>query len=509
MKKIMNIYESCKTPIRVAYFGFVLIAFGFLIQNQSVNIFYTFRSGFILFAAELAMKIGEFTIMNLPIIFMLNIVCKKANNAAPVVMSLVGYFTFVATTMLLSPQNLPATAYATGYGINSMFNTSGTSARLAIETGMIGALCVGFATRAAFIFSRHRDNYSLTNLMSRDMAGIVYNFIFCFLLGVFVSYTFPLFYGYTQKAIAFIAEDISDPMRIGLYSVLDRVLSIMGLGNIIRYPFWFTSTGGSFVNAATGQSVLGDVNIWSYVKDTNAAYAGAGRFITPYYVINMFMIPAIYLGTSLSVSDKRDKGYLWIMFVVAILLSFIAGNPLPLELMMLFTSPALLLLYLFGVGIVSSLLVNFGAYLGFTTNTANTVVAMPGSFPDFIINVRNSSLLPSIRIILIVGAGAFVAYLLITLIYYRVLAFDFVKTGKGDELVDDIISAVGGKDNISLAGAGLFKLNVHLNDPELISIDKINELNAGRVSETKDGVSFEIGTSAYAIARRINRLIRF
>lgn len=503
MKRIMNLYESCKTPIRVAYFAFVLIAFGFLIKNENVNIFYTFRSGIVLFAGELALKIGEFTIMNLPIIFMLNIVCKKANNAAPVVMALVGYFTFVTVTMLLSPQNLSSTVYANGYGINSMFNTSST--RLAIETGMIGAFCVGYATRAAFIFSRHRGNYSFTNLMSRDMAGIVYNFIFCFLLGVFVAYVFPILYSNLQKGIVFIAADLSDPMRIGLYSVLDRVLSIMGIGSFIRYPFWFTATGGSLSNTVTGQSILGDVNIWAYVKDATTTYIGAGRFITPYYVINMFVVPAIYLGTFLSISDKKDRGYLWIMFLVASLLSIVAGNPLPLELMMLFTSPSLLIIYLIGVGLISSSLVNFGAFLGFSATSTNTVIAMPGSFPDFIINVRNSSLIHSIRVILIIGAISFVLFTIITMVYYRLFAFDFVRSGSGDELVYKVIDAVGGEENIEYAGAGLYKLNIYLKEPERISIEKIQDLSLGRVSETKDGLSFETGTSAYGIAKRINK----
>ena len=504
MKRTMRLYESCKTPIKIAFFGFVLIAFGFLIQNDSVNIFYTFRSNFILFLAELFLKIGEFIIMNLPMIFLLNIVTKKANNSAPVVMALIGYFTFFVTIMLLSPQNLGTTAYTTGYGINSMFNTT-SATRQAVETGIVGTFLVGFATRAAFIFSRHRGNYSFTNLMSRDMAGIVYNFLFCFLLGVLIAYTYPFFYSYLQKAISFIAADLSDPMRIGLYSFLDRVLSILGLGNLIRYPFWFTATGGSFSNTLTGQSVLGDVNIWSYVKDTATAYVGAGRFITPYYVINMFVAPAIYLGTLFSISDKRDRSYLWILFVVASLLSIAAGNPLPLELLMLFTSPFLLLLYLIGVGVISSILVNFNAYLGFSTNTTNTVIAMPGSFADFIINIRNSSLLPSIKTILIVGLAAFAIYFLVTLVYYRFFAFDFVKTGSGDELTYRIIDALGGKENVVYSGSGLFKLNIYLKEPEKISIEKISELDLGRVSETKDGVSIEVGTSAYGIAKRINK----
>ena len=52
MKRIMNVYESVRVAIRISFLGFVLIAFGFLIQNESVNIFYTFRNVFILMLAE-------------------------------------------------------------------------------------------------------------------------------------------------------------------------------------------------------------------------------------------------------------------------------------------------------------------------------------------------------------------------------------------------------------------------------------------------------------------------
>ena len=122
MKRVMKLYETFATPIKVTYFAFVLIAIGFLIQNKNVNLFYTFKSSVILFIGELFLKVGEFIVMNLPIIFMLNAVCKRANNASPIVLALVGYFTFVVTTMLFSPQALDSQAYATGYGVNSIFN---------------------------------------------------------------------------------------------------------------------------------------------------------------------------------------------------------------------------------------------------------------------------------------------------------------------------------------------------------------------------------------------------
>ena len=315
----MNLYESCKTPIRVAYVGFLLIGFGFLIQNESVNVFYTFRSNIILFIAEMFLKIGELIIMNLPLIFMLNIVCKRANNASPVVLALVGYFTFVVTTMLFANQNMNSLAYASGFGINSVFNSL-TGTRLPLETGMLGSFFVAYITRVSFILSRHRGNFSITNIFSRDTAGIIYNFFFCFILGVVVSYVYPFIFDYLQRGIRFIGNDLLDPFRIGIYTVADRLLSIVGLNNFIRTPFWYTSAGGSYSNTLTGQSIVGDVNIWAYIKNSNATYIGAGRFITPFYVINMFIIPAYYLGTLLSMSDKRQRNGFTIIFIGGIII---------------------------------------------------------------------------------------------------------------------------------------------------------------------------------------------
>ena len=504
MKRIMSLYESCKTPIRVTFFGFVLIAFGFLIQNESVNVFYTFRSNIILFIAELCLRIGEIIIMNLPIIFMLNIVCKKANNASPVVMALVGYFTFLVTTMMFAPQNLSQQAYATGYGINSVFKLS-SSQRLPLETGMIGSFLVAYATRTAFIFSRHRGTYSLTNIVSREMAGLIYNFIFCFLIGLGVAYVYPIFFTYVQRSINFIGQDLLDPFRIAIYSAEDRVLSILGLGSVIRYPFWYTSAGGSYSNTMTGQSVMGDVNIWTYLKESNATYFGAGRFITPFYVINMFILPGFLIGTVMSMTDRIDRGYMLVEMIGLSIFSIVAGNPLPFELLMLFTSPVLLLMYLILIAIISGTLVNYEAFLGFSSRITNTTIAMPGSFADFIINVRNASLIPSIRIILIVGFISFFAMLGLTILYYRYLAFDFIRSAEGNQLIEDIIAGAGGRDNIDHAGSGFFKLNIYLRDPERISIEKIQQIGVRRVVETRDGLSFEMGTSSSAISRRINR----
>lgn len=504
MKRLMKLYESCKLPIRVTYFAFALIAFGFLIQNRNVNLFYTFRSSIVLFIAELLLKTGEFIVMNLPLIYMLNIVCKKANSASPVIMALVGYFTYAVTTMMFSPQNLNPLAYSSTYGINSVLNVS-SGTRYAIETGLIGSLLVAYATRVSFIFSRHRGVYSLANILAKDTAGLIYNIMICFLLGVASAYAFPIFYAYVQRAIVFISEDLLDPFRLGFYTVIERVSSILGIGNIIRYPFWFTSFGGSYSNSLTGQSVLGDVNIWTYIQDNDVSYYGAGRFITPYYVINMFMIPAFYIGTLLSMSDRNDRQGMILPVIFGTMLSIIAGNPLPAEMVMLFTSPGLLMIYLLMTGLVSGVLVNYGAFLGFASSSVNTAVAMPGSFADFIINVRNINLIPALRMILLVGLVAFMLFFFATLAYYRYFAFDFPVTGRGEEFVDKIIAASGGLDNIARSGSGLFRLKVDIINPEKIAVEKVRDLDDVVISETRRGLLLDLGTSSAIIAHRINR----
>lgn len=503
----MKLYESCKTSIRVAFFGFVLIGIGSFIQNGNVNLFYTIKSTVVLFIAEFCLRLGEFIVMNLPLIFMLNGVCKKANNASPVIMALVGYFTYMVTTMMFSVQNLDSQAYATGFGINSIFNFS-VGSRYPLETGMLGSLLVAIATRSAFIFSRHRGNYSLTNIFSKDIAGIVYSVLFCSIVGILISYAYPFIYLRMQKLIAFIGEDLMDPFRICIYSVLDRVLSILCLGDVIRYPFWFTALGGSSQNIATGQSILGDVNIWSYVKDGMASYIGAGRFITPYYVINMFMIPGIYLGTLFSMSDKAGRNASLITFIAATVLSVMMGNPLPIELLMFFTSPTLLFMYLLCVGGVSYALVSRQAFLGFVAAPDNTNIAMPGTFPDFITNLRDANLSDTLFIILVVGLIALLVSILMTMLYYRVIAFDFANSGNGKKVVEDITASVGGASNIVSSGSALFRLKIYLKNPELISIEKVQEVGPKRVYETRDGIVFEFGTSSYAISKRINRLVK-
>ena len=497
----MRLYDSLRIAIRIVFLGFILIAIGTFLQNESVNIFYTFKNTIILFLADWSFKLGSAIINNIPIIFMLNIVCKRANSAYPVLLCIVGYLTFLIVTSLFSSNTLAPTAYLNSTNLFSSNN------KLPLETGLIASFIVAYITRISFIRSRHNTSYNLLGFLNKDTAGIVYNIVLCGLSGFAVSYIWPIIFNYIQFLISFISNDLADPLRLSLYGILDRILSVLNLNSIIRQPFWYSGQGGS-LQTISGQFIIGDVNIWNYIKNANQVYAGAGRFITPYYVINMFIIPGIYLTVFFSMSDKQEKKKYLVPIILGIAMSVIFGNSLPIEYLLLFTSPLLFVMYLVLVGGVFYLLSALNIYLGSSIIQGATLTAMPGNFPDFIINLRNINYVSVLGKIFIVGIIAFIIIVFASYFYFHMLAYDIARTGKTKDFSIDIINAVGGVENIGEVGSGFLKVCLHLNDLEKVDINSIQTLNIHRVTETKDGIDIECGSSCCMIVSTIKEIVK-
>ena len=506
MKRMSFIFESCKEAIRVAFLGFLLLAVGFLIQNESINIFYTFKSAFVLLLGEYAFKFGECIVINLPLIFMLNLVCKKTNSAFPLISAILGYFSFLVATMLFAPTGLDSTAYISNNFLTSVFGLNGAGTRLPLNTGMIGSLIIALITRYTYIRSRHNNMAYNNNYFDKDVFGIVYNVVLCLIAGIIVSFIYPFVFKETQALFSYISKDLNDPVRIGIYGFLDRLFSILGIPNIIRNPFYYTPLGGSY-QVLNGQIATGDVNIWQYTKDLSAGYQGAGRFVTPYYVINIFVIPMLYLGLYKSITNSKEKSKFLLLFILISILSIVCGNPLPTELFLLFSVPLLLIVYMLFVGVIFGVLSYFNIYLGSNIVGMNAWSAMPGNLPDYLINLRNVYHLETIRNIFIVGVISCIIIFLFSYVYFRYLAIDSASISTKEGFVNAIFDSVGGKENINSCTSGLFRVMIEVKYPEKIDIEKIKTLNVSRIFQSKEGVNIDVGSSAYIVAQVINNNI--
>ena len=504
MKRWTLLYETCKLPIRVCFLSFVFIALGSLVLNENVNIFYTISNPAIITLARFLVLIGETIILNLPLVFLINLVAKKANSGTPLIMGLIGYITYAVVTMLFSLYS-PMTSTAFANFLNISYVTSNGASHYPLHTGLIGAFIVAYATRYSYIRSRNRSAYSFFGFLNKDTAGIIYNVMLCAILGFVSSLAYPICFGAVQEFIAYVGRDLNDPIRIGMYGLAERFMSILGLGDIIREPFWFGTQGGSYLTLA-GQTILGDVNIWNFIQEAGSTYMGCGRFITPYYVINLFVVPAIYFGMFLSITDHHERSHAIFLAVPAAIMSILFGNPLPLELLLLFTSPLLLIFYLIIILILFGLLSYFGLYLGFSYS-GSSLVAMPGSFPEYIIQLRNPQLFDTIFYLFIIGIIFFVICLIATRLYYRHFAYNLLGTGKTKQICEQIGDAVGGIENINKATSGIFRLILELEDLEAVSFAKLAQLGASRITETREGVILDFGSSSTVIALALTKEI--
>ncbi|MBQ1508555.1 MAG: hypothetical protein IIZ47_03975, partial [Erysipelotrichaceae bacterium] len=238
------------------------------------------------------------------------------------------------------------------------------------------------------------------------------------------------------------------------------------------------------------------------------AFLGAGRFITPYYVINLFLIPAYYIGTAIYVRDRSERLRFHLSVGFMAVLSILAGNPYPAELAMLITTPSVLLMYLLLVAGLFGLFVSQSIFLGFSYPVGDTTVAMPGNFPDLIINLRNYQYSETVPQIVIVGLIAFAVMLGIVVLYYEFFAYDVTSSGRKKKLVEDLLEAVGGIENVDAASTGLFRLFVDLKDLENVSFEQLQTLGARRITETRTGISVEFGSSSHILAKEIRKKMK-
>jgi phosphotransferase system glucose/maltose/N-acetylglucosamine-specific IIC component len=508
MRRWKTFFEIVLLPLKVLVVGFILLGLGEMLINENFALFYTITNQYILILARLLILIGRFIIANFPILLVLKFVSKRTHSSSTIIMGLVGYVVFLITTMLFAPTTLTATSYSNILGISySAINTATgiMITRHPIQTGILGSFIVGFCTHMAYHNSRGKQSYGLFAFVDKNTFGIILNILFCIIAGIIVALGWQYLDNYVQKIINFIANDITNPINMFLYGIFDRLFSIGFVGESLRQPFWYTAVGGSW-NNITGEAVLGDVNIWTKVVNQGQSALSYGRFITPYYVLNIFAIPGLLLGMFTIYTDKIQRNRLVVFLIILIVISVLTGTLLPLELFLLFLCPLLLLFHVLYTGLLFGVFEYAHAYLGFKFS-GDVVTALPGKFIDYVVFIRSVEYFRTLRIILIVGVISFVVYFFMTRIYFKFLALDLFDLGKKKKITEGFTEAIGGIENIKMINASPYRLIVQIVDIDKIDLIKLQKLGATKVSRTRAGLAFSFGSSSYMIKRLLDKKI--
>ena len=112
MKKWRGLFEIVKCPIEVLFLAFLLCGIGNLLTNNIFGIVYLIDNDYVKMFAEVLMRIGQFIIVNFPLLFLLRIVTRKNGSSMTIMSAFAGYVAFLCTTMIVTRTDLTTTAYS-------------------------------------------------------------------------------------------------------------------------------------------------------------------------------------------------------------------------------------------------------------------------------------------------------------------------------------------------------------------------------------------------------------
>ncbi|MFJ3924907.1 PTS transporter subunit EIIC [Streptomyces sp. NPDC090022] len=142
----------------------------------------------------------------------------------------------------------------------------------------------------------------------------------------------------------------------GIFGVANRALLVIGLHQFLNVPVWFQF--GSYTTP-DGRVVHGDIPMF-LEGDPNA-----GQFLSGFFPIMMFALPAAALAITHCAKPQRRKEVGGLMLSVA-LTSFVTGITEPLEYSFLFVAPILYVIHAVLTGVSMAVTWGLGVHDGFS-----------------------------------------------------------------------------------------------------------------------------------------------
>ncbi|GGE22002.1 PTS acetylglucosamine transporter subunit IIB [Marinithermofilum abyssi] len=293
---------------------------------------------------------------------------------------------------------------------------------------------------------------------------------------IVVGSVFMVVWPYVQNGIASVGNWIVSAGATGLfgYGVLNRLLIPFGLHHILNTLVWFNF--GQFTNAA-GEVVKGDLSRFFAGDPT------AGSFMAGFYPILMFALPTACFAILHEAKPSQRKAISGVL-ISAALTAFLTGITEPIEFSFMFLAPVLYVVHALLTGTSLALLHVLGVKHGF---------GFSAGLIDYVLNFNLSTKGWWIIPIGLIYAGLYYGIFRLAI---RVLnlptpgRFDESReegtgTPSGNEelerLAQDVLSAIGGKENIEQLDACITRLRLSVKEEAKVDTDRLKKLGAAGV----------------------------
>jgi PTS system N-acetylglucosamine-specific IIC component len=449
-EKLQNLGRALMLPIALLPVAGILLRIG---QPDLMNLKYIADAGNVVFH-------------NLPLLFALGIAVglAKDNNGTAALASCVGYL--VMTSVI-------------------------TDINKDLDTGVLGGILIGIVT--ASLYNRYKD-IRLPEYLSffggKRFVPIATGVV-AVILGTILGYIWlPI-----QNGINILANWTFASGGIGLfiYGIVNRLLLLTGLHHVINNLVWFVF--GSYPNSS-GAIVHGDIARFMAGDPT------AGRFMSGYFPIMMFGLPAACLAMYKNSFSENKKAVAGLLASMA-LTSFLTGVTEPVEFSFVFLAPALFMIHAVLTGISLAVMYLLHVHMGFTFSAG---------LIDYILFYKLDThplyLIPVgfifFAIYFIIFDFAIRKYNLKTI--GRDVTNQMLNMVRADSRPLQFIDALGGSRNLVVVDACTTRLRLTVLDSGNINKDMLSALGArGVIAPTKETLQVIIGPTADIVAGEIRQ----
>lgn len=519
-EKLQRLGKAFMIPIAILPIAGLLLGIGAAFTNpvmlDTYNLTGILGEGTILYYILSSMSaIGSTVFGNLPLLFAVGIASglamqEKGAAGLSAAISFVIFHTVISTILGFLGHTPDTTTldYFLSQGLDPVeaakqANVYGYELGIfSVRIGVLGGIIVGLLV--AYLTNKFYDK-KLPDALS-FFSGVRFIPIVSVLTVSLVASVIPFIWPYVHLGISTFSEFFGRTGAVGIffYGLSMRLLNIFGLHHAIYPLFWFTSLGGEMEVA--GQIVQGGQNIFfAQLADPSVTKFSveATKYFTGGYLPMMFGLPAAALAMYRTADSKNKKIVGGLLFSAA-LTSFLTGITEPIEFTFLFVAPVLYGIHAVLEGLSYAILYLLDVTVGVTFSRGIIDFTLFGLLQG---NDKTNFIW-----ILILGIPTAVIYYFIfkTLI----LKMNLKTPGRGEDAenklytkkdallkeldVEDVIDALGGRENLTEVDACITRLRVTVKDMDKVADNKVwtNELKAKGIFKRGTGVQVIYGALA-------------
>ncbi|MEK4140976.1 glucose-specific PTS transporter subunit IIBC [Paenibacillus sp. FSL M7-0547] len=376
-----------------------------------------------------------------------------------------------------------------------------------LQTGVFGGILVGILASAMYKRFFKIELPSYLGFFAGKRFVPIMTAVTALILGLLLTIVWPPI----QHGLNYVSQSMIDTnktLAAFIFGTIERSLIPFGLHHIFYSPFWYEF--GTYVDKA-GELARGDQRIFMQQLRDGVDFT-AGTFTTGKYPFMMFGLPAAALAIYHE-AKPQNKKIVGSLMISAALTSFLTGITEPLEFSFLFVAPLLFAVHAVFAGLSFMTMHILDVKIGMTFS---------GGFIDFVL----FGIIPNRTAWwLVIPVG-----LALALIYYFgfrfvIRKFNLMTPGReedtneeeevntesvsraGDDLPRNILSALGGKENITHLDACITRLRVEVKDKAGVDKNRLKKLGASGVLEVGNNVQAIFGTRSDTIKSQIQDVI--